>query len=391
MGERHVVPPLPQLFVWTFPFACIGILILLRHIQKIENRTLVALWVVSPIPASLVGFNNVRGMPAGIFLLVFALIGAGWSFQRLCRWPRLKNITHILLIGGLIIYAAWFRMHVYTVAPYKHQDYGFYGVQMGASEVFQWIQDHHAHYAHIFLAYDLFNGGGIFRPFYLQEQVVQKTSIIELRRELCLSRDPLQENTVYVVRKNFYSQFNKTGCPIEVRHIDSIPDVKGDLLFDIVQLQRGSSFNEWFEQEDQKRRQPQTSIVYVNGQQLHIEHPIFDLGNPQFMFDDQETSLARTEKINPARMVIRLPSASLQRIVVTVSHNRQFRVSVTTYTDSVKKNWGLEQCVSREGEAKTVTFVQPEPIAGVTAIEVTVLVLDADQYGYVHINEILWK
>ena len=391
MGERHVVPPLPQLFVWTFPFACIGILILLRHIRKIENRTLLSLWVVSPIPASLVGFNNVRGMPVGIFLLVFALIGVGWSLQRLRRWPRLKQITQFLLLGGLLVYTIIFRTHVYTVAPYKHQDYGFYGVQMGVSEVFHWIQEHHAHYAHIFLAYDLFNAGDIFLPFYLSEQEVRKTSIVELKRELCLSRNPLQDNTVYIVRKSLYSLLNATGCPIEVRHIDSIPDIKGDPLFDIVQLQRGPNFDEWFERAEKARRQLQTSIVQVNAQHLCIEHPVFDLGSPQFMFDGQETSLARTEKINPAHIVIHLPSISLQRIAVTISHNRQFRVSATTYIGDIQKNWGLEQRASQGGEARTVTFEQPERMTGVTAIEVTVLVLDADQYGYVHINEIFWE
>ena len=388
--ERHVIPPLSPLLAWAFPFFCVGAFLLLLRLNALENRTLLALLLASPLPASLIRFNIHRGLPVGVFMLVVALLGFGWMYNYIAqRSQSFRRIVPIAMLFSLSLYAIWFRIHVHTIAPYSYRNYGFYGLQMGAPQVFRWIQEHGTQYHAVYLAHNLFNSGDIFIPFYLDEEHAQKTSILAING-ICKPGFSFPENAVYILPLKDTSNSHLT-CPIRKNIISFIPDITGNPLFEIVQLGKAATFEVWLKQEEKRRGKLQTRQIEFQRQRIRIEHPVFDIGNVQSLFDRHMTSLARTDRINPARLIIHIPPTQLKQLSISVSHIGSAELRVTTFSNGHKKDWGVQQYVRSQKDFGTIIFEQMESIADVTTINIIVRVTDMDKNGFVHINEIGWK
>jgi 4-amino-4-deoxy-L-arabinose transferase-like glycosyltransferase len=389
-GERHFMHRFPALFAGTLPFALLGFIRILRYIKKIENRTLLALLAASPFAASLIRFNTVRGMPVGMLMLVFSLVGLGWVFAWLRRWPQSQRVIQTILVFSIIVYAFWFRDYVYNVLPRLYHDYGFYGLQMGAPQLFRWIRGQHHRYDSIMISHDLFNAGEIFIPFYLQGKAAAKTSIID-PAILCKTLDTISERRVYAVPVIFFPKMQAAGCPLKRVVLYVIPDLKGRPLIEILQLHQEPEFTEWFQEHAQERKTLIASRVDHKGDLLRVQHPRFDLGNVRAIFDGNPQTFARSAEINPAHITISLPNTSLQRIVVTISHTGQAAVSVKTHSQQGITDWGRKQFREATAHFTALTFEQSQMLGDVTKIEISALLTNADQYGFVHIAEIDWE
>jgi len=391
LPERHVIPPLPHLFYWSFLFAGVGFLITLWRIRQWEYRSLLVLLAAAPVSASLSVFNQIRTMPVGLLYLVFALIGVGWGSVLLQDLPRVRQGLNLVIFLGFSVYAGWFRNYVFTVAPYAYKDYGFYGVQMGAPEVYAWVKQHHQQYQNILMAHDLFNGGDIFIPFYLQDEAAEKTRIADIT-QICKSMIPFPEQAVYVVRSTFFTEAPIRDCPLEKQVLASIPDPKGQPLFAIVGLHRKAGFTQWFRAADEQRRTLQTDKVTWNSMTLDVEHSRFDIGNAQAMFDGNLETLARSAQINPAHIRVHLPQVSMQRITIMTPHTHGAVAAVKTYSGKAVNLWTLETYAPIPNTSFAIlSFVPKEPVAAVTLLDMTFKMTTMDQYGFVHLSEITWE
>jgi hypothetical protein len=178
-------------------------------------------------------------MPEGLLILMLSVIGAGWIFEWLRRWKFFRHALQGAIAAGLVLSCAWFRHHIYTVVPFSYQDYGFYGLQMGAPQVFHWIQANADRYDAVFVAHDLFNAGDLFIPFYLRGETARKTKMFDMS-QIC--RDPgldIPEHSVFIAYATFKSGVDTSACPIQISPVSSIPDLKGRSLIDIIAIRRG--------------------------------------------------------------------------------------------------------------------------------------------------------
>ncbi len=391
--ERHIIPPLSLIPQWTFPFACLGVLLLVWRIRTFENRTFLMLFLAAPTSAALVELNIHRGLSVGTLLIVFGLVGAAWGLSACFSWmsPPTRRWGLFVLVIGLGSYTLWFRQHVSQSAPYAYRNYGFYGVQMGAPEVFAWIQEHHQEYEQIQLSHNLFNAGHIFIPFYiLEKEAATKIHILDLN-QLSKTREKLPAHTVYIARPSFSHSLQKRACPIERTVRAVIRDKKGRRLFEILSLRKGSTFPEWFQQETRKRRALRQSILVRENTSWTVRHHLFDLGNLQAIFDGRASTLARTDRINPAYIHIRQSFAAIQRILVTVSHNARVSVQVVTYSGDRRTDWGKISTTNQGAGPNMLQFVKERPIRDISRMEISITDPDAGQAGHVHINEIAWE
>lgn len=385
-GERHFIPQLPALFVGTFPFAFLGFCLVIARIRAFEYRTLIAVLLAAPFPSALLTLNTHRAMPVGAIMLIFSLIGAGGCFHALRQRTWARRTLKGMMAVGVGIYALWFQYHVYRVVPDLYKDYGFYGLQMGAPEVFHWIRQQSDSYEKIYVAYDLFNAGEIYIPFYLQGDAARKTSIFNAD-EIYKSQFPLGDNAVYIVPASFIQKLQDSNIPIKRQVVNTIPDLKGKPLIEILQLQREPAFDDWLRAEHDKRGVLLKTTVNVGQISLPIEYPMLDIGRPQEMFDGKQETLTRTAEINPARVIAHLPNVNIKRVAVTVSHCNRADVTVKTRANDAEQDWGTQSWGG--GQVGILTFTQAEAIPGVTTLEILVHV-DADEYGFVHIHEISW-
>lgn len=394
--ERHVIPQFPHLFFWTLPFMIIGLGVSFWQIRAFEYRTLLALLAAVPVPAALAQFNQLRAMPVGVLFLVFALIGMGWIYRLLKNFPRLRQALSIILFIVLGIYAVWFRNHVYQKAMYEYSDYGFYGVQMGAPEVFAWIQEYAPRDARILLSPQLFNAGDIFIPFYLRGTIAQNTQIFDAA-QLCKTSTPAPERAFYIVPASFFEWPLLRDCPLIKEVVAEILDKRQKPLFHIVTIQKPPQFDAWLQQLQQERTILQTDSAVWQDRPIKVEHSRFDMGNVQALFDGALRTFARTDQVNPARCVIHLPEEMpLKKVKLTTSHVKTVKVAIkTSSSGQTVTPWNLTTTTMRydatQWPYEEYIFEPPEFPQKVNTIEIAVTNTLTDQYGHVHIQEITWE
>jgi hypothetical protein len=387
--ERHIVAGLPQLAPWTAPFAAIGLAVVLLRPARLEHRTLLALVIASLSSASLVGFNNARAMPVGVLLLVLSLIGLGrvWSF--VARRPAVERVGGLALAAALAANAVLFQNYVFDVARYAYADYGFYGVQMGAPEVFGWIAEHHRDYRQIRVSHGAFNAAYVFVPFYLRGEAARKTTIEDFGA-FCRGDARFPADVLYVAPVGVYDELLSRACPLRERVVATLPDLRGRPLFRMSRLERAPDFAEWLLREQRARETPVREIVRRRGVPIEIEHSAFETGEVRKIFDGDPASLTRSAGVNPARIVIHLPGAALRRVRVTVSHTGAEEIAVRTRSHDGDREWGVKRFSDAPGDVMEIRFESPVVVRGVTALEVYLHVTNMDRNGFVHVNEIDW-
>lgn len=390
-GERHIIHGLSTLFAYALPFFVLGLIRMFRLLRSFENRTLLAMLMATPFLPSLVHFNISRGMPVGMLMLMLAVIGVGWCFSWIQRWPMLIRMLRVSIAMAVMIYAIWFRYYMYAVVPYSYQNYGFYGLQMGQSEVFGWIKEHYSEYDNFLLASNLFNATHIFVPFYLHDPAAaQKVRVFDTSL-IYKTRDPIPEHAVHIAPTDFFSQMEALHAPIVVTDIATIPDKRGAPLFRIVALERTSEFEAWFQEFQERRRLPERHVIDYQSAQLIVDLPPLDLGSVAAMFDGDRRSFGRTDQINPATITVRIPPAPLRKIRVITPHEQVIVALHTTDAAGQMMNWGNVAITNPARYVRVYEFTAPAPALEVITMTITVRLTDTDQYGHVHIEEIEWE
>jgi 4-amino-4-deoxy-L-arabinose transferase-like glycosyltransferase len=388
--QRHIVPGMPRLPAWSEPLALLGIVMLPARRRWLELRTLGALLAAALLPASLVGFDDARAMPVGALFLVLTLVGIGDVWRLLEGSPRLERLARCVVIAAFGIQAWMFHRYVAEIAPTSYGDYGFGGLQMGAPEIFGWIAENQHPYSEVVVSNEAFNAGSIFIPFFLKGEAERKTVIRELAA-LCWRGAPPRADAVYVSRAGAFEALTSRGCPIRERLLSTVKDPLGRPLFEMATMERDATFDEWLERDRERRFAPLRSKVTHAGGSLDVEHPAFDIGDVQAIFDRDPMTLARSARVNPTRILIHLEPHDLTGIDVTVSHTTNEEVSVRTRSSERNLDWGTDRFIGANGENRTLHFRPPEAAQQVTEIEVVLHLLGVGDDGYVHVNEIGWE
>ncbi|MEA2625038.1 MAG: hypothetical protein QOD06_1083, partial [Candidatus Binatota bacterium] len=387
--ERHVVAGLPQLPPWTAPFAAIGLGAVLLRLGRVEHRTLLALVIASLSSASLVGFNNARAMPVGVLLLVLSLIGLGRVWSLVARRAAVERVAALGLAAALAVNAVLFQTYVFDSARYAYADYGFYGVQMGAPEVFRWIARHHQEYRRIRVSHGAFNAAYIFIPFYLRGEAARKTTVDDFGT-FCRADARLPADVLYVASVGTFDELRSRACPVRERVVATIPDLRGQPLFRMSRLERAPDFADWLLREQRVRETPVRETVRHRGGPIEIEHSALDIGEAQAIFDGDLATLARSAGVNPARFLVQLPGTTIRRVRVTVSHTGAEEIAVRTRSGEGEREWGVKRFSDAPGDVMEIDFESPVAVPGVTALEVHLHVTNMDRNGFVHVNEIDW-
>ncbi len=157
-------------------------------------------------------------------------------------------------------------------------------------------------------------------------------------------------------------------------------------------MQRGSDFEARLQADVKEKRRFKTVEVTSKNGNIKVEYQSFDIGTAQSLFDENPVTLARTERINPARILIHIPPTPIQRIFVTISHVQQAFMQVETSSADGVIDWG-GQPYSRTGPERpeVLTFQQSAPLQGVTRIGIDFRITNSGTEAHVHFNEIDWE
>lgn len=392
-GERHLIPELPLIPPLVAFFGIVGFFYILFHLNKLENRSLVAFLLAAPSSASLVSINHERTIPVAAIIVLLSVIGIN-VFHRLFKDRKLNQVVPILLAFLFLFHGYAFSNYVHNVAPRKYRDYGFYGVQMGAKEVFHWINGNISNYDFFYISQGLFNGVDVFPKFFLPAGKVGKVKFPFIE-ELCRRRIFIpQNNSVWFVSPQKWRELISTGCPLQGDVVDIIRDPRGEALIYAMKVTILPDHASWVTKSEEKERKRREALnvtkLNYHGEQISVRHHLI-AGDISSLFSGSNNNVVRVDRINPTLFEIDIPQKPLHKIKVRLANTTRASVVVETRNLEEVVSWGEKKYSQARKDSEDLVFLGPE--SGILAQKVVVKISlpDWGPDGSPHLSGISWE
>jgi len=298
--ERHTIKGWGNFPLLFLPLLLAGIVICARQWRSPAHRTVVVGVLAAPFSASLVAIHNYRVLsmviPATILICLGLESASVWLVRR--RWPRtaLTTICTVVLLGmnAALAHAA------FVDGPTWYRDYGLYGMQYGASQVFSTIRGdlEKAPDTKFIVSPDWANNPNAFAPFFLENEQIGRVEFLSPAGYLTRKRD-WQRDAVFVLPADQYATIRSSG-KFEMQtplHVLPYPDGRDGFFF--VRMRYVPDIEAIFTRERTARARLVDETAMVNGHAVRISHSITDKGTVADLFDNDRETLLRGLDANP--------------------------------------------------------------------------------------------
>jgi hypothetical protein len=327
---RHVMKGYGHIQTLTLPFAALGLVIGLKKPHRKFGLVLLAAMLASVLGGAVVAVGISRVLSFIIPMTIFIAIGVDWAVT----WISSKLSNRVVLTSLFIILACGnvlLMRDALINGPTWFTDYSLGGMQYGAKQVSAVIQSYIDENpdSKVILSPDWANGVDVIRRFFFPDDApVYLGSAASFTGE----KAEVDDHTLLVMTPEEYAQLqaNPKIGRLDVEFTLTYPDWKPGFYF--LKMEYSDEADEIFEQERTERLKPRSGSAEVLGQVVQIEHPYFDNGEIQHMFDHDTYTLARVYEANPATIKITFPDdASLEGMRLTTG-SMDFELDVRLYT-----------------------------------------------------------
>jgi len=294
---RHRMQGIGHLLLITLPFFLIGVGLCLRRLNSSAHRAVLIAALAAPVAGALtdIGITRILAfvVPAALFTTLGLDLLLGWL-----RGPVAQLAAAVGVAAGLSLAGVWMVHYALVGAPTWTHDYGLYGMQWGAKQIFETLKedlnrDPNSQYL---LTPSWANGTDVFLKFFLPNE-----SRVTLRNVDGYTRDklPLNPNMVFIMMPNEYRAAQESGKfePLTIERTLHYPD--GSDGFYWVRPAYVESVEALFAADREERRRLVTDQVLLGGEPLTVRHSRFDSGNVAHLFDGDVFTLARGLEANP--------------------------------------------------------------------------------------------
>ena len=308
--------------VWwpTLPFAAVGLALCAWRIREPGPRAVLVALAAAPLGAAVASVLVTRGMAVVVPAALLTGVGLDAALRGLAR-----------LVPGRAVAVAAFAVlagaqAAMTADALRHgarwyDDYGLYGMQWGAKQVFgELVLRHRAAPARpIVLSPVWANGADDLAQFFVGRGTVRFAGMS------AVAADPASAlpDALYVFPEDEYrliAEDPKLRIDIE----KTIDDPGGHPAFRFASIAPAPNWRELLAAEVEQRHRLATEEVPVRGETWTVAHSILDMGPLSNLFDGEPSTLVRTKEVDPAVFEF------------TFSKPRPVRaVSVTTETGTI--------------------------------------------------------
>ncbi len=306
--ERHRYRGLGHVGWWLAPFWVIGLAICLWRHRSPAHRAVVLAALAAPAGAALAEIGITRVLAFVVPVAIMAGLGLDWLLVRCERWLApgwLAGGTFVLLAGSnvLLIHNALTR------APFWYSDYGLYGMQYGAIQLYQEVIPEVLRSqpeTTILMSSQWANGADTFPSFFLDPELrprVQHRGV----DEIMLRPADLQPNMLWVLTPGEYTSAVGSGKFKPFSPERTVPYPNGKPGFYFVRLAYSEQAPALFAAERRQRAQLVTETAMVDGQEIVVRHSATDMGRAQDLFDGEPYTLLRGMEANPFAIELEFP------------------------------------------------------------------------------------
>jgi hypothetical protein len=295
-----------------FPTAMLPLLILglvqaLRRKSSSPYRVLLLAALAAPVGAAMAGLGVTRVL--AFVVPATALAGLGLEAIAARVGPALaRRAAGIGLAAGLSFAGFSLLADALEHGPTWYDDYGLYGLQYGARQVFSEIRSVLTEdpEARIVLSPVWANGTDILLRYFLPDD-----PRVRLEGGISLLEGPNDDldDTTYVLTPEEFEVVRVSPLFGEVHELKALPYPDGRPGFFFLALRYAPDAERQFAQQLAERRLPVVGQVQLDGQWIMVEHSPFDIGDLPEIFDRDPFTVARTRESNPAVLTLTFPTS----------------------------------------------------------------------------------
>jgi hypothetical protein len=227
-------------------------------------------------------------------------VGLNWALVLLEKYIHYKALSITALAVLAVANFGLFRIAL-TQGPLWFSDYGLYGMQYGAQQLFEsaipgYLAQHPG--SRLVISPNWANATDRFLDFFATPEQRQKMTMGSVEGYL-FKRLPLQENDVFIMTAPEYDKAAASPkfSDLSVDEVLNYPN--GAPGFYFVRLRYSDDADQIFAAEKEARKQLVPNTVELGGQEVELHYSQIDMGEPRLMFDGDHLSLMRGLEANP--------------------------------------------------------------------------------------------
>lgn len=382
---RHTMRGYGHVPLEALPFVVGGILLCARHVRRPAERTLLVALAAAPVGAALVRSGITRAMTLVVVFGMLAGVAADPLLRLAARWVRPAVVGAIVFLGLAAAQAAMLGDSLRN-GPTWYRDYGLYGMQWGAREVFAEvgrIREAHPD-ALVVLTPVWANGVDDLVDFFLRRHDGIIVANVDWLRS---ARRDIPEKTLAVMTEDEYRSAAADGRFADLRVDKTLDYPDGRPGFRFVWLRYAPDFEAVLAREREGWHRLVEEEVVIGGEAAKVSHSVFGPGQAaRHLFDGDDASLVRTEKANPAVVLVEFPRPRPIRHLSLTTGSMDMEITVDVAGPSGKASFARTYIgLPRD---PTVEIDLP-PIGGdVASLRIAVRDIHSEEPQSVHLREV---
>ncbi len=293
---RHSMKGYGFLPIVELPLFVAGVVACLYRMRESKYRTLLAALVTAPVGATVAEPAIIRELAFIVPATIVSAVGLDWILSRIAR-PSASLLISTVLFVVLGAMSVALLHTALANGPTWYSNYGLYGMQWGAKQLFQeaipaYLTSHPDRT--IYVSHTWANGAEVYPRFFASPARVHMGTINSWLEN---KRGP--GDTVFVMTPEEYETARTSPKlkTVEVEQVVPYPDGRPGFYF--AHVAYADNADALIQAEQHALRQRVTETAIINGEPVEISHPRFDVGNIAAMFDGDPFTVARGVAANP--------------------------------------------------------------------------------------------
>jgi 4-amino-4-deoxy-L-arabinose transferase-like glycosyltransferase len=387
---RHQMKGYGHLSILGLPFFLVGLWLIVKNLRSPAHRTILIALLASPLGAALAQVTILRV----IWLVIPAAIIIALGLEALVTWLEKRRVSYAVLAIGLFVVLTTINLYILQDAlrngPTWFKDYGLYGLQYGAKQLFgEAIPDilHKEPNTRIVVTPTWANGTDNFVRFFLTPEQQSQVKLDSIKAYL-FEKLPVDDNLLVVLTQPELeeAQASQKFKEIDKQQVIYYPD--GSPGFYFVRLKYADNVDEIFAAEKKVRSQPVEGIIKIGDKSVKILYSQIDMGQPESIFDGDTYTLMRGLEANPFVIELEFPEPRpISQIVLDLA-NMDFTLTAKLY-ENPDGDAVVYQTTQRgvQGDAHVELPIDHGP-AMASKLRLEILSLNGGERPHIHVREL---
>ena len=386
---RHRVDDYGQIAWWALPWFALGIGVCLARVRSSTYRVLIIAALAAPIGGALTAPTVTRMLAFVIPASLFCALALDALLVRL-RNIRIQWSAAVIAFAVLAFASFAMLNDALTNGELWFRDYGLYGMQWGAKQLFAIIPEYLrvSPDTRILITPTWANGTEVFLEYFMPgESRVMLANIDSLLEE----KRTLDDSMLWIMTpaELARAQDSQKFKLISIERTLAYPD--GTAGFYFARLDYADNADELFAAETIERRQPVTEQILLNGEIVTLVHPPFDAGQSADLFDGDPFTLARGQEANPFWIEFYFPTPRRVTRLVADLGSMDFTLTVALFATDQSEPIQFTRTWRNPPLDPQVEMVFDHAPPRVTKIRIEIHDLNAGSNAKIHIREIIFK